>query len=139
MRADMKNVIIDTGRRGGYPRSRHRRDLTSEHRPPLLQERMRIVTDGKAQGDRLAPLRRFLRAQVGRPWAKVWSEICDQADARTVLGFHLRAHVKFYVDLGCTVDEHGVVWHSPEHYHQPFWVDPRNGLLRRRHRPSVTR
>jgi hypothetical protein len=136
MRADMKEVIVDTGRAGGLPPTRRPIDVWDEDEPPVRHERMRNVTEGKAQRDRLAPLKRFLRGQVGRPWTKVWSEICAEADARTVLGFHLRTHVRDYVDVRCTVDRDGVVWRSSGRY-QPFWVDPRNGLLRRepRHRP----
>jgi hypothetical protein len=130
MRADMKEVIVDTGRVGGFPPTRRRIDVRDEDEPPVRRERMRIVKEGKAQRDRLAPLKRFLGAQVGRPWTKVWSEICAAADARTVLGFHLRTHAKGYVDVRCTLDRDGVVWRSAGRY-RPFWVDPRNGLLRR--------
>ena len=140
MRADMKEVVVDTGRAGGFPPVRPRIDVWDEDAPPLRAERMRTVTEGKAQQDRLAPLRRYLRAQVGRPWAQVWSEICAEADARTVLGFHLRTHVNGYVDTACTVDRDGVVWRSPGRHRWPFWVDPRNGLLRREARaPRVRR
>ena len=134
MRADMKEVIVDTGRAGGFPPIRPPIDVWDEDEPPVRLQRMRIVKERKAQRDRLAPLRRYLRAQVGRPWANVWSEICAAADARTVLGFHLRTHVKDYVDTRCTVDGNGVVWHYAGRYGRPFWVDPRNGLLRRQPR-----
>src|SRR5438093_1527170 len=131
MRADMKEVIVDIPRAGGRDRGRRRLNLTDEAAPPVRHERMRMASDHKAQRDRTAPLRRFLAAQCGRPWSKVCSEICEGADARTVLGFHLRTHAREYVDTTCTVDRDGVVWRSPRELYRRFWIDPRNGLLRR--------
>jgi len=39
--------------------------------------------------DKLAPAHRWLVAQVGRPWSKVYSELCARFDTRTVAGRHV--------------------------------------------------
>lgn len=44
-------------------------------------------------------IKRWLRAQIGRPWDAVWSEVCAQADARSDAGASLRDHVQNQVEL----------------------------------------
>ena len=39
--------------------------------------------------DKLAPALRWLTAQVGRPWAAVFSDLCARFDTRTVAGRHV--------------------------------------------------
>ena len=39
--------------------------------------------------DKLAPAYRWLESQVGRPWSKVYSELCAKFDTRTVAGRHI--------------------------------------------------
>ncbi len=68
--------------------------------------------------DRLSPLRKYLRAQVGRPWNKVWSEICADLSPRSTMHEHLRDHVLREVERDGIGSRTG------------FWVDPRTGLLR---------
>ena len=75
MRPDMYKVIVERPRRGKRTRPlaiRFRNDLES---PAHLS--MRAVYDHRELNENLNPLRRYLRAQVGRPWSKVFSEICE--------------------------------------------------------------
>ncbi len=44
---------------------------------------------GKGFRDKLGPAIRWLASQVGRPWSKVYSELCDRFDSRTVAGRHV--------------------------------------------------
>jgi len=103
MRADMKDVIIDTVRRGGYD-SVIRTQISGKTIDELdaLPERQgmrrRYNGWGLELADRISPLVKFLRVNVGRPWDKVFSEICEHADARSLRGKHLREHVEFEVD-----------------------------------------
>jgi len=39
--------------------------------------------------DKLAPAHRWLVAQVGRPWSKVYSDLCARFDTRTIAGRHI--------------------------------------------------
>jgi hypothetical protein len=98
MRRDMKDLLVNTGRSGGYSDSRrfHFKNADPDILPRRLSRRI-LGWDGKSQGDRLAPLWRFLGANCGRSWSDVYSEICKVSDHRTIRGYHLRAHVHQYV------------------------------------------
>lgn len=103
MRKDMKDVIVNTGRHGGSGKNkwgRHRLRMMDPEETPNripISRRRQYGYDSKELGDRIAPLRAYLDKQVGRPWADVWHDICEHADARTIRGFHLRSHVWFEV------------------------------------------
>ena len=125
MRKDMKDVIIDTGRYGGYscPKGRqHNKNL--EDLPE--KEGMRCHHGwGKEQSDRLNPLARFLNSRVGQKWDDVFSEICRQNDRRTLRGHHLREHLEWMV---ATWNEHNAgrsFW-----WRRDFYIDE-SGFLRR--------
>ena len=100
MRKDMKDVIIDTGRVGGGGKaamSRRARLKRMDHedipaRLPMSRRRQ-FGWDSKELGDRTNPLESYLEAQCGRQWDDVYSEICAEADSRTIRGYHLRTHV----------------------------------------------
>jgi hypothetical protein len=80
---------------------------------------------GKMFRDKLAPAHRWLVSQVGRPWSKVYSELCARFDTRTVAGRHVvydhmldwvkraeelqRRHSRY--DL--VVDAHGILRKGP--------------------------
>lgn len=79
----------------------------------------------KSFRDKLGPARRWLAAQVGRPWDKVYSELRAKFDARTVAGAHVvDDHMLGWVDRGdraqawrhdrdFVVDAHGILRASP--------------------------
>jgi len=72
--------------------------------------------------DKLAPARRWLAAQCGRPWTKVYADLCARFDMRTVAGRHV-------------VHEHMLrwVWHGDEHvpeYQRYDFIVDRHGILR---------
>jgi len=74
MRKDMYKVIVERPRRG-----KERDSLACQLRgdldgPPRLG--MRAGYGYRELNENLAPLRRYLHTQVGRPWGKVFSEIC---------------------------------------------------------------
>jgi hypothetical protein len=76
--------------------------------------------------DRLAPLRRWLRSHVGRPWSKVFQESCERFDVRTMKGWHLRGHLRSYVET-----------EKLENWTR-FYVDAK-GFLREHRRPRWPR
>lgn len=105
MRPDMSRLIIEDGRCGnGGPKTCYdkltRRGEELENLPSRESMSRHRKQDNNSQGDRLKPLRRFLRDNVGRPWNKVFAEICEHADLRTIRGFHLRQHVEMEVYTG---------------------------------------
>ena len=94
MRKDMRDIIIDTGRR--YKDGRKGRQNNPSKFDDLPdKERMR---QGRGwyieRGDRLGPLSKYLLKQVGRPWNDVYADICKHADSRSLRGYHLRQHVE---------------------------------------------
>jgi hypothetical protein len=52
----------------------------------------------KELNENLSPLRRFLYARVGRPWAKVYSEICEHLSRDSATQAHVFQHLKSYVE-----------------------------------------
>ena len=82
MRSDMAKVIVERPRIGssmrgkskGYRRSLQR--LDHETLPSKEGIKRRHLGHRKWLNEHLGPLRRYLDSQVGRPWNKVFSEIC---------------------------------------------------------------
>lgn len=148
MRSDMHEVLIERPRHGW------RRKTARGNKPSVAE------WDGEDGFDRaysppchrtkyfndlLSPLKRWLRSQVGRPWDKVWSELCSGMDSRTVTGRHLMDHARQFVSTDCRVDADRKVWTLDRHWGRDGWqlveglyVDPRTGLLRWRE-PSPRR
>lgn len=74
MREDMARVIVERPRI--IPRScRKGRFPDLENLPACEGMRRAHRGERKHLNENLAPLRRYLTSQVGRPWAKVYSEI----------------------------------------------------------------
>jgi hypothetical protein len=84
----------------------------------------------KHLNENLAPLRRYLQANVGRPWDKVYSEVCEQINRDSAVQLHVWQHLMQDV---CR-DPHEVLGYVRRPSFPGlvcrFYVDPRNGLLR---------
>ena len=70
------------------------------------------------------PLRRYLHKQVGRPWNKVYSEICVGLKAGHPLHDHLKRHV---LELVCFENPASA---KRSCGNADLFVDPRTGILR---------
>ncbi len=147
MRKDMKRVIIEVVRfedrgttsRGSGVRSRER--ILVARDPEALPERLgtcrRLWGGTRSPSDRLGPLWRWLRRQVGRPWDNVWSEVCSTNDERTIDGWHLRRHLSGWVRphrqrprgqfYGAVyfVDRHGIL-RCDSDYRSNSWLSTRS-------------
>ncbi len=106
MREDMEDVLLNTGRVG----SRRNRMLQKHHRDywDAESEKMHQTWDRETR-DRITPLLRYLRKNCGKPWNKVWADVCKVADNRSLRGNHLRDHVLQYVYWTGTTKE---AWHD---------------------------
>lgn len=149
MRPDMAKVIVERPRchagAKGTPKGLRRRThrLFDEGLP--RQEGIKRRSGGtKLLNEHLGPLRRYLDAQVGRPWDKVFSEICTHIDRRSAVQDHVRDHVGQYVTThvllidGVPCSGEGDSRHGrPLHQLgcRRWYVCPRSGLLRRVKRP----
>lgn len=78
----------------------------------------------KSFNEYLAPLEGYLLKQVGRPWDKVYGEICKGIDRRSVIGAHVLQHVPDYVE----VPGDNRRWRRGT----GLYVHPRTGILLRR-------
>ena len=97
MREDMFKVIVERPRRGkeGYASAKRiRNDWDSP-----MHLGTRAGYGGRNLNENLAPLRRYLHAQIGRPWNKVFSEICAGIDRRNTVQQHIHQHIGDFVAI----------------------------------------
>lgn len=145
MRSDLHEVLIER------PRGGQRRKTDRSHKPRAGEwtggddsyadsyRPRRLRT--KYFDDLLSPLRRWLRKQVDRPWDKVWSELANGIDSRSVVGRHLLDHVRQLVKLDGEYDAalRRVVGKPHDyrygHVVHGLYVDPRAKILRWREPP----
>lgn len=171
MRPDMQHVLIDRPRRGswlshhGFRNMRKFKDKDIEEAPTKESMKARYCHGWmqKEQSDHIRPLERYLRTNCGKPWAKVYSEICKNIKLDSTMQRHVRGHVDGYVETNTFVGDDGRVWVTGGQGSRSsdysavypiddnarifrvgkFYVDPRNGLLcelkrsrdRRYHKP----
>src|SRR5262245_48863884 len=106
MRADMGKVLVERPRvRAGFVQGRTgrryaksvRRGLASEDSSPAREGIKRRYHGGASRmkffNEHLSPLRRFVDANVGRPWDKVYAEICQHVDRGNVVQKHILTHL----------------------------------------------
>ena len=135
-RKDLSRTVIEGGRY--YHNSYFRRASHGVERATTREWLDRVTVDldeadetappprprvGKMFHDKLAPAHRWLVAQVGRPWSKVFSELCSRFDTRTVAGRHV-------------VHDHMLEWvrrhDAPRTYHSRYdLVIDAHGILRK--------
>lgn len=145
MRADMAKVIVERPRKKGcawdkpkgYNQTLRR---YGEDGSPIREGMKRRWKDHtKYLNEHLGPLRRYLDSQVGRPWDKVFSEICTHINRNSAVQDHVRDHVEDYVAVhvvlidGVPCNGEGSGYGVPlrEMRWRPWYVCPRTGLLRR--------
>ncbi len=146
MRKDLSKVITDTYRRGrpearaiAGSRRKYRNRLDPDGEGGLKRIGMHgdilSYVDRKEFGDHISPLKRYLKRQVTRSWSDVHREICELADARSVVHWHLLLHLDLLV-ANKTVFRDGEVVLSACDGHRPVfgstfvvYVHPDSGLL----------
>jgi hypothetical protein len=136
MREDMYKVIVERPRRskGGYAAAaRLRKDFDGP-----MRLGMRAGYGYRDLNENLAPLRRYLHAQIGRPWNKVFSEICAGIDRRNTVQQHIHQHIRDFIAIDVDIRAGRLVdlsvrWgflRSDFGIFQELYVDPRTGLAR---------
>src|SRR5947209_3737612 len=98
MREDMAKVIVERPRI--KPRNtRKGRRVDPDDLPAYEGMRRAHAWRGerKQLNENLAPLRRYLAKQVGRPWDKVYSEISTHLRVDNVVQQHVRDHLHDFV------------------------------------------
>lgn len=142
MREDMFKVIVERPRWGRkyaaksklrYDKVPGRKHATG--RRQVLEHRGYT----KSLNENLAPLKRYLKKQVGRPWNKVYSEISEHLDASSTVKQHVRDHLSDFIMIEVTVARDGSFmagnhWgrpNPPELWWAELYVDPNDGLIKR--------
>lgn len=97
MRNDMFKVIVERPRQGGLntPRPRPPGDCEDERQYESL--RFRHQRHPKWLNENLRPLQRYLERQVGRPWDRVFSDLCSGIDRRNTVQQHIHQHLDDFV------------------------------------------
>lgn len=107
----------------------------SGHRESM---KYRYGYNAKSFGENLNPLWGIVRKNVGRPWDKVYGEICAVFDKRSVINQHILTHLFQGVCVNVEVKD-GALWVTPT-YGNPtlladtyveYYVDPADGILKR--------
>lgn len=94
----MHKVVVERPRRNpGVGKNRRRANLPEELLPKF-EGIKRPHRCRKAFTDLLGPLRRWLHAQVGRPWNDVYSEACAVIKADSVIRAHVKTHLLEFVE-----------------------------------------
>jgi hypothetical protein len=131
MRDDMARVIVERPRIPAF-KSRKGRRQALEDLPTHegLRRAQSLRGDRKQLNENLAPLRRYLEGQVGRPWNKVYAEIAMRLRVDNTVQQHVRDHLRDFVAITPRRQIHdwrafmreGLWW-------QPLYVNPVSGLL----------
>ncbi len=147
MRPDMSKVLVERPRGGGGKtrgRGRPPRD------PDLLRAKLtgnRIAVEAGASkwsSENLAPLKRYIERQEGRPWNKVFSEMREHIKPGNTVQEHILTHLEGYLATNVEKVEPsrtapcGLVYGAghrwgagrplDEHDH---YVDPDDGIIKR--------
>jgi len=133
MREDMYRVIVERPRylkEGDATAARLRNDFDGPSRLGT-----RAGYGYRRLNENLTPLRRYLHAQTGRPWNKVFSEICASIDRRNTVQQHVHEHIRGFIAIdvgvrdGRLIDLENRLGRDSE-ISQELYVDPRMGLIR---------
>jgi hypothetical protein len=95
MRSDMYKIVVERPRRSKDLKARALRFRNSLDGPSHLG--MRVGYGYRELNENLAPLRRYLHSQVGRPWDRVFGEICSRIDRRNPVQRHIHQHIDQFI------------------------------------------
>ncbi len=135
MRKDMAKIIVERPRGGGGYKT-PKGSLRALQRMPMdewpTKEGMQRhwSRNPKWLNENLAPLRRFLRSNLGRHWDDVNSEIRERINLNSVVQLHIWQHVIQYVCINVFEREGIYLDQSGRRIWQRFYVDPETRMLR---------
>ena len=102
-----------------------------------MRRRHVLHGDPKQLNENLAPLKRYLGKQVGRPWNAVYRDLSAGLRATSAVQQHVRDHIWDYVERHVTIDSNGEVFGLSPRWCRMGWplrpgdlfVHPGTGLL----------
>lgn len=156
MREDMDEVIIERPRR---PKNKRGKEKYHRRRAPGIpledlpskESHKRSHIDRRYPNENLSPLQRYLESNVGRPWNKVYSEICENLNTNSAVQYHILQHIYDFLYDKTFIGPDGRVWakmNSRRFLRQGeepledlrqrvvLYVHPVDGILKRIHRPK---
>lgn len=157
MREDMDEVIIERPRRPKHKGVKEKFGRRNNKNIPLdelpsKESHKRTHISRSYPNENLQPLRRYLESNVGRPWNKVYSDICSNLNTNSAVQLHILQHIYDYVQDRCFIGPDGRVWvgtnshnrflHRGEvpledlHQRDVLYVHPVDGLLKKLKRPK---
>lgn len=134
----MHKVVVERPRWNPGPNKNDRRAQLPEEFLPKFEGIRRPYRDHKGFTDLLGPLRRWLLAQVGRPWNEVYSEACAVIKPDSVVRAHIRTHLLEFVERHTFIQDGEVCAlygntvrpvREMKGRWQPCYVHPETGLL----------
>jgi hypothetical protein len=158
MRKDMGKVITERERSGNPCRNAktrmdikwkgHDGDYDIPNRMSSSANRQHGYS-AKQFTDVLGPIYRYLDKQVGRPWNKVYSELCEQLDKRKLTHAHVFTHIDSYIEKDVHQGPDRVWYHNTGYSYVPngygayalrrvigLFVNPKSGLIQRQKAPK---
>lgn len=160
MRADMAKVLVERPRPGsrhgsrpsnGY-KKRCQKAMAHADGAPTRERITAPYNWTRPFNEHLAPLRRYIESQVGRPWNKIHAEICAHIDRGNVVQKHILTHLFEYVITHVILIDgepcygegrrHGEpLRQKPRWLRNQWYVCPKSGLLKqvpppRKHPPT---
>jgi hypothetical protein len=105
-----------------------------------MSRRRKYGWDAKELNENLNPLRRYLEKSAGRPWDKVYAEICERINPNSAVQNHILQHVYDFVESHTFLEGNKVYyrfqygWRSTnyepiEKSYKGLYIHPANGLL----------
>jgi hypothetical protein len=101
-----------------------------------MKKRYNIGWDKKELNENLNPLYGFIRKSVGRPWDKVYSELCKSFDKRSVINQHILDHLFQYVRVNTVLRDNKIYaidkWGDEDPLDRTsarYYVHPKTGIL----------
>ncbi len=144
MRKDLNKLLCERERVGSsnkFHTVRHNNQFNKIDEQTPIRESMRkrynVTHSWKSLNENLNPLLRFIEGSVGRNWDKVYKEICQSFDKRSVINQHILDHLFQYVATKVSMYNgelyHHTKWNGLEPLAKgwaPFYVDPKTNILK---------
>lgn len=145
MRSDMAKVLVERPRTGRAMAKYKRRGTVREATWAEREDAQTTYESMRAKkyrwwhkdlNENLAPFWRFIDGCIGRPWAKVYAEICEHVDRSSAVQAHILQHVWDRVERN-PIYRDGKVYSLPRFISEPREIDrfsyyiDQHGILRR--------
>jgi hypothetical protein len=149
MREDMDKVLVERPRLGGGRARKGRNPRDPELLPRFQGLRRQAREHGgyKQLNENLAPLRRYLERQLGRPWNTVHGEMRARIDSGNTVQAHILTHIDQFITLRvtkapvtdrtpCGLIYQATTWNGPFRSvdERELYVDPDDGIIKRARR-----